>query len=879
MLIPNLSLDLFPSHLAVVPILIGPLQVLITLLPALLAGIGGFFFALFKPSTAKKTVKLLWKQKFACLVIVGVVGGGFYLIRTFIFNGNRSVSAVENSTESWSMFRGDPQRQGRSGNGPDPLQSGINWAFSTEAKTFLSAPAIAGNRVYISSADKGVFTDSGSIYCLDADTGGVVWKSAPKNYRATYSSPVVSGKYLVCGEGLHYTDKARIVCLNRESGEVLWEHEVEGHHGVEATPCIYKDKVYVGGGYDGFYCIALEPESKGRPKIVWRHPAKNYPDTESSAAVYNGKIYFGLGIEGNAICCVDAETGKEEWRCPTPYPVFCHPTIVQDKLFIGMGNGDFINSAEEVREKNLKKLKEEGKSQAELEEASKRLAPGGEVWCLNAITGKKEWSLKTDETILGAIIASENRLYFACRNGAVYALTLAGGPIAKWHAHESVMGSPALGQQHIYFVSTTGKLFCLNAEDLQLVWQKSLGSGDLFISSPTIARGHLYIGTSQDGFLCIGNPGNTKKESIWAGILGGPGRAGSIDGSSLPSRGKLLWQYPVAEENASSVENTNSILQTVSIASPAASCDDMVYVSRNTGSKKGVVGLKNQKSRTPEELWVFETPNLVTLSPAVIEKQVFFVDGIKGDSNRNLFCVGSNGNEMWRKEIGPDASGEFVVSPSGLLIEDRDQTISLIDLKGGIKWSQKLGALIGSPCYKDMILSVTLQDPAALVSLDLLTGAELWRRELSSPPKVGPAVRKDRIYVGTQTGISTFKLLDGSPVWSMKEGSVEKPFILGSDFVSYVSSAGELLIVNLEDGVVRQRVPNALASVPPLSSGDTLLYASTDGLTSYKLSDSTSKKWMTTDWLGDISSPMIMADSKIYFGTTKLGLVCVGDKK
>ena len=71
-----------------------------------------------------------------------------------------------------------------------PLAGGVNWTFKSDLKTFYSSPAIVGNRLYVTGADKGVFTDRGAVYCLDADTGGLVWKSAPDGFRAASVPPV-----------------------------------------------------------------------------------------------------------------------------------------------------------------------------------------------------------------------------------------------------------------------------------------------------------------------------------------------------------------------------------------------------------------------------------------------------------------------------------------------------------------------------------------------------------------------------------------------------------------------------------------------------------------------------------------------------------------
>src|SRR2546421_8087001 len=65
----------FFSCPGVVPVLVGPLQVLLTILPGLLLAMLGGIVALFKPSGMKNLVKLMWRQKLAVLVLALFAGG------------------------------------------------------------------------------------------------------------------------------------------------------------------------------------------------------------------------------------------------------------------------------------------------------------------------------------------------------------------------------------------------------------------------------------------------------------------------------------------------------------------------------------------------------------------------------------------------------------------------------------------------------------------------------------------------------------------------------------------------------------------------------------------------------------------------------------
>ena len=96
-------------------------------------------------------------------------------------------------------------------------------------------------------------------------------------------------------------------------------------------------RVFVGGGDDGYYCADL-----ATGQLRWHLETKKYPDAETSLAVVDGKVYAGLGNDGQALCVLDAADGKELARVHTPYPVFSPPAIAGGKMFVGMGNGDFV---------------------------------------------------------------------------------------------------------------------------------------------------------------------------------------------------------------------------------------------------------------------------------------------------------------------------------------------------------------------------------------------------------------------------------------------------------------------------------------------------------------------------------------------------------
>jgi len=336
---------------AVVPVLVGPLQALLALLPGILLAVGGSIVALLKPSAIKRLFGLLWSQK---LIVAPVLLALWGMTRLYSFvapSHAPDVSAAQAAEDDqWPVWRRGPERRGAGPDAVGPAHGNVEWSFAEDGiKTFYCSPAVVGNRVYATSARYEYFKDEGGIYGIDADTGLRVWQHRTGGYRATFSSPSVSGRYLVVGEGLHLTDDARVFCLDVEESErrreavVLWQYRTGSH--VECSACIDDGRAYIGAGDDGMYCFALEPDESGQARVMWHLDGAEYPDCETSPVVHEGRLYFGLGVGGQAVCCVDAETGAELWRIPTPYPVFGAPSVADGKLYVGMGHGDFVNTA------------------------------------------------------------------------------------------------------------------------------------------------------------------------------------------------------------------------------------------------------------------------------------------------------------------------------------------------------------------------------------------------------------------------------------------------------------------------------------------------------------------------------------------------------
>jgi outer membrane protein assembly factor BamB len=759
---------------------------------------------------------------------------------------------------------------------------------------------VLGNRVYATTADKGIYRDSGAIVCLDADTGGVVWQLEPKGYRATFSSPAVSGKYLVVGEGLHYTHDARVSCVdvsNEAAPRVLWDFRTKSH--VESSPCIADGRVYVGAGDDGYYCFDLEPDASGQPQLRWHLAGADYPDAETSPVVADGKVFVGLGMRGNAVCCLDAATGREIWRVMTPYPIFTAPTVAGGRVFVGMGNGNYIQSAEEAAKSELDKMRQEGASDESLAEAEKHLGAAGEVWGISVANPEDRWTYPLPQTVLGAVAADEGQIYFGARDGSLYCLTQEGRAVGTFQAGEPIMVSPAVAGEHVYFVTNSGRLVCLKKNGLQLAWDGAVGTSGRFLSSPAVARGHVYLGSEEHGLVCMGRESAAVVAAQpWLGRMGGPGMGGNVDGQSLPDAGMLLWRW--ADRATTGPKTT--------IVAPAAAYEGALYVPVADGPRRGVACLRPAKDNPTkvQEEWFANVEGGVWDSPAVLDNVVYCLSAKSDFPKRLVLELGLGTGEV---SLGiPLASGSATLTPcyapqlsllvnvSGSLTEKRLDVLKLIRWDGEEPWSVPE---LGEPVCEGSLAVAGGPRQTAATCLDLPTRRTLWSAQVLASgqcPTTPPVLAGGKVLFGTPTGVAALSLLDGSHVWESPAGAAPSGDLAAKNgWVVYVTKAavamadeagaqaqtpaGEVVVLDATSGQEIARATGALANVAPMLVGKYVYFATEKSIQRLDPATSQTAAWMDTSWMGTITSPMIAADGMLYFATDRVGFVCAGAKR
>ena len=881
------------TTVAVVPVLVGPLQVLLAILPGLLLAFFGLLAAMVKPAALKKGAALLWRLKWVVLALILVVAGGRYAAGRLM--GRRGqYRAGESAAGEWAMFRGGTSRRAAVLDGKTPDQAAAVWSFAPGKEAFYASPTVYGNRVYITSAQYGVFRDRGAIYCLDADSGELVWAAEPDGFRSTFSSPSISpdGRYLVCGEGLHLTQDARVFCLDispetvaKHGGpSLVWSYRTACH--VESSPAIADGRVYVGAGDDGYYCLALEGDGSGGPLLIWHKEGDRFPDAESPPLAAGGRVYVGLGLRGNAVVCLDGETGDEIWRAETPYPVFSPCTLVPGedggaaRLFVGMGVGDFVNPAEAFAEKEIAKLRREGATPAEIAEAEERYRPAGEVWCLDSQTGEVLWRQSTNRVVLGAVAAAGGRLYCGSRDGNVYCLDQEDGRIvARFNAHEPFLASPACDETHVFAASASGRLYALEQETLQPIWSMPYGKGGKCMSSPSVGRGHVYVGSENAGLFCLGKPGEDLAGPLWAGDLGDGRHMSRLGSVSLPPRGSLVAQF-APDKAEGQVTPSDSTGKTTA---PIALLDGFLYLALSSANPPGngllVAVPEGEKRAFGPAAWTYLTKNLIRHSPALDSLHAFLVDGIQGETGRHVHCLARDSGELlWKRELAPEATGHLRLFPDHLYVQDGVAELSCLGDDGRELWRKAVGTLAGPPDEFGAILVIGTREPDAIAALDRNCGAELWRIPLETPPVKTPVLRDHLLLVATGAGVEARRLQDGSLIWRAPHGAASSELVTWKDSLAYTTPESTIVIIDMEDGSLITRIEGAVPGLPPFPVDNRILFVGEGALqvSGLEADGTDAQPWMTTSWMGEVITPLAATGEFLYLGTSERGVIRAG---
>ncbi|HEY6371790.1 MAG TPA: PQQ-binding-like beta-propeller repeat protein [Candidatus Sulfotelmatobacter sp.] len=386
-----------------------------------------------------------------------------------------------------------------------------------------------------------------------------------------------------------------------------------------------------------------------------------------------------------------------------------------------------------------------------------------------------------------------------------------GGLKWKFHTGGMVIGSAAVSDGKVYFGSTDGNLYAVNADSGALQWKFDAKSR--IPSTPAVAGKVVYFG-AYDG-------------NVYA-----------VDAST----GVLKWKFQTGGERRFAAKHLHGV-QPVSetmpdpfdcyLSSPVV-WKGSVYVGSGDGNIYSLSAASGALN------WKFKTGDVVHASPAIADGTVFL-----GSWDSYFYALdAATGREKWRFKTGedPDTHNQVGIQSSAAVADGmvyfgcRDSHLYALDEKTGAKkWAFGTDGswVVASPAVTDGKVYFATSDSSLVYEVDAKSGAGLRSLGLnhwylySSPAIVG-----GMLYVGSTQGklvavdLGGFKLgwsfeTEGmkthGPEYTKADGTPNEEAIYHSDFYD-----------DMVAGVDRTMSMGAILS-SPVVSGEVVYVGSADG--------------------------------------------------
>ncbi len=381
----------------------------------------------------------------------------------------------------------------------------------------------------------------------------------------------------------------------------------------------------------------------------------------------------------------------------------------------------------------------------------------------------------------------------------------------KFKSGGSIVSTPALAYDTVYFGSNDHFLYALDARSGALRWKFETGSR--VASSPAVAAGRVYFGSYDGSFY-------------------------ALDAAS----GKLLWKFATGGERRFAARHLHGSLPAaevmpdpfdVFLSSPALVAD-LVYFGSGDGN---VYALEAASGKVR---WRFRTGNVVHASPALANGLVYV-----GSWDSYFYALdAASGRMRWRFKTGedPGINNQVGIQSSAVVAGDsvyfgcRDSNLYALDAASGAKrwaFSTRGSWVIGSPAVRDGRVYFATSDSGLVQAVDVKSGALVFSLSFNHWPMFSsPALAGHYLYIGSHMGqLLAVDLERRAPAWSfLTDGAHANAAALTKPdgTPNYEAAFTDFFYDDMITGNARMMTVGAVLSSPVLDA-DTIYFGSMDG--------------------------------------------------
>jgi serine/threonine-protein kinase len=177
---------------------------------------------------------------------------------------------------------------------------------------------VAGSTVYVGNG--------GTVYALDAGTGGLRWSHAAAGVLA---APAVVGNTVYIGN-----DAGMVYALSAATGHLDWAHDTSG--AVNSSPAAVGGTVYIATADGKVFAL-----SAATGHLDWSYGGKgnglpvNFGLTAAGSTVYVSYT----STTAHELYALSAATGHLDWSYDTGDTVYSRPVVAGSAVYIGNIDG------------------------------------------------------------------------------------------------------------------------------------------------------------------------------------------------------------------------------------------------------------------------------------------------------------------------------------------------------------------------------------------------------------------------------------------------------------------------------------------------------------------------------------------------------------
>lgn len=345
--------------------------------------------------------------------------------------------------DTWILF-GHDLSGARYSTSNAPKTSQIFWKTTLDGVVRTSV-TVSGSKAYV-----GCF--GGSVYALDAGTGGTVWTY--KTGDNVWSTPAV-----VNGRVYFGSNDFSVYALNAESGSFVWSFHTDG--AVWSSPAVANGVVFIGSCDGSMYALNADTGAQ-----LWKYSTGG--DIRSSPAVVNGVVYFGS--QDGYFYALDAFTGTKIWSAQTndgDTYTNSSPAVVDGVVYVGSTDHN--------------------------------------LYAFRASDGSTLWTFPTPNKVSSSPAVHGGLVYFGSESGDFYAVNAESGTQAwTYKINAPIYSSPAVADGVVYFGSYNpdDAVYAFNAVSGSMLWSYQTESG--VFSAPTVTGGVMFVGSYDSNVYAFG---------------------------------------------------------------------------------------------------------------------------------------------------------------------------------------------------------------------------------------------------------------------------------------------------------------------------------------------------------------------------------------